>query len=137
MDISVVGVDLLKSVLQLSIADGKHHIVGRKRLSREQFHRFLAQTTPVHLVMEACSSSNVRNRSNKPPLYPPHSTTRRQAIYPNPFHHITGVKYVRFIGCRWSFLLPPYSPYFPQHTIYLPPNSEGVCYRRAGLCVAA
>jgi hypothetical protein len=41
MAISVVGVDLSKSVFQLSIADSKHHIVDRKRLSRAQFHRFL------------------------------------------------------------------------------------------------
>jgi hypothetical protein len=34
MDISVVGVDLSKSVFQLSVADAKHHAVGRKRLSR-------------------------------------------------------------------------------------------------------
>ena len=58
MAISVVGVDLSKSVFQLSIADGKHHVVDRKRLSRAQFHRFLAQTVPVRLVMEACGTSN-------------------------------------------------------------------------------
>jgi hypothetical protein len=30
--------------------------------------------------------------------YPTHSTTRRQAITHNPFHHITTVEYVRFAG---------------------------------------
>jgi hypothetical protein len=46
-----------------------------------------------------------------------------------PFHPITGVKYVRFVGCNRSFLVPPYTPYFfPQHTIYLPANSEGISY---------
>ena len=54
MAISVVGVDLSKSVFQISLADTKHHVVDRKRLSRAQFHRFLAQTEPVRLVMEAC-----------------------------------------------------------------------------------
>jgi hypothetical protein len=34
MGISVVGVDLSKSVFQLSVADAKHHVVDRKRLSR-------------------------------------------------------------------------------------------------------
>ena len=58
MTISVVGVDLSKSVFQLSLADAKHHVVDRKRLSRAQFHRFLAQTEPVRLVMEACGTSN-------------------------------------------------------------------------------
>jgi len=46
MTISVVGVDLSKSVFQLSIADGKHRVVDRKRLSRAQFHRFFAQSVP-------------------------------------------------------------------------------------------
>ena len=58
MTISVVGVDLSKSVFQISLADAKHHVVDRKRLSRTQFHRFLAQTEPVRLVMEACGTSN-------------------------------------------------------------------------------
>ena len=58
MAISVVGVDLSKSVFQLSIADSKHHIVDRKRLSRAQFHRFLAQTEATRLVMEACGTSH-------------------------------------------------------------------------------
>jgi transposase len=58
MAISVVGVDLSKSVFQLSIADYKHHVVDRKRFSRVQFRRFLAQTGPVRLVMEACGTSH-------------------------------------------------------------------------------
>jgi len=58
MDISVVGVNLSKSIFQLSLADVKNHIVDRKRLSRAQFHRFLAQTCPVRLVMEACGTSH-------------------------------------------------------------------------------
>jgi transposase len=63
MAISVVGVDLSKSVFQLSIADGKHHVVDRKRLSRAQFHRFLAQAGPVRLVMEACGTSHYWGRT--------------------------------------------------------------------------
>ena len=58
MDIAIVGVDLSKSVFQLSLADANHHVVDRKRLSRAQFHRFLAKTVPVRLVMEACGTSN-------------------------------------------------------------------------------
>jgi hypothetical protein len=34
----------------------------------------------------------------KPPTNPSHSTSRRQSTYPNPFHHITTVEYVRFVG---------------------------------------
>ena len=54
MTISIVGVDLSKSVFQLSLADAKHRVIDRKRFSRTQFHRFLAQTNPGRLVMEAC-----------------------------------------------------------------------------------
>lgn len=63
MTISVVGVDLSKSVFQLSMADARHRVVDRKRLSRAQFHRFLAQTTHVRLVMEACGTSNYWGRT--------------------------------------------------------------------------
>ena len=63
MAIVVVGVDLSKSVFQLSLADAKHHVVDRKRLSRAQFHRFLAQTVPVRLVMEACGTSHYWGRT--------------------------------------------------------------------------
>ena len=63
MAISVVGVDLSKSVFQISLADTKHHVVDRKRFSRAQFHRFLAQTEPVRLVMEACGTSHYWGRT--------------------------------------------------------------------------
>jgi len=63
MAISVVGVDLSKSVFQLSVADAKHHVIDRKRLSRVQFHRFLAQSTPARLVMEGCGTSNYWGRT--------------------------------------------------------------------------
>jgi hypothetical protein len=34
MTISIVGVDLSKSVFQLSLADTKHRVIDRKRFSR-------------------------------------------------------------------------------------------------------
>ena len=163
MAISVAGVDLSKSVFQLSLADAKHHVVDRKRLSRAQFHRFLAQTEPVRLVMEACEGRYPYDRT------PPETTTQPDALdnptpamhpkalqgiigvessgssgiagtfktgkHPilivpkppklvssvlalgnwalsgkksatlpeDPLHHITGVDFVRFVGCNWSF----------------------------------
>ena len=48
MTVTIVGVDLSKSVFQLSLADSQRHILARKRLSRSQFHRFLLQSTPVY-----------------------------------------------------------------------------------------
>ena len=63
MPVSVVGVDLSKSVFQLSLADAKHRVIDRKRLSRAQCHRFLAQSTPARLVMEGCGTSNCWGRA--------------------------------------------------------------------------
>ncbi len=58
MQLNPVGVDLSKSVFQLSIADEYRHVVARKRLSRRQFHRWLGTHEPVQLVMEACGTSH-------------------------------------------------------------------------------
>jgi len=63
MTITVAGVDLSKSVFQLSLADSKQHVVERKRLSRRQFHRFLSQSKPIRLVMEGCGTSHYWGRT--------------------------------------------------------------------------
>ncbi len=63
MAFAVEGVDLSKSVYQLSLADAKHHAVDRKRLSRAKYHRFLSQNVPVRLVMEACGTSHSWGRT--------------------------------------------------------------------------
>ena len=63
MQLNPVSVDLSKSVFQLSIADNAHNILKRERLSRPQFHKWLAKSEPVHLVMEACATSNYWGRT--------------------------------------------------------------------------
>ena len=63
MAISLVAVDLSKSVFQLSLADAQHHIISRKRLNRTQFHRFLAQSSPVRVTMEACGTAHYWGRT--------------------------------------------------------------------------
>ena len=63
MAIGLVAADLSKSVFQLSLADANHHIVSRKRLNRTQFHRFLAQSGPVRLIMEACATAHYWGRT--------------------------------------------------------------------------
>ena len=63
MTITVVGVDLSKSVFQLSLADAKQFVISRKRLSRTQFHRFLEQSQPVRIVMEACGTAHYWGRT--------------------------------------------------------------------------
>ena len=62
MKCTTIGIDLSKTVFQLSLADSKHHIVARRRLSRSQFSRFLVTTEPVRLVMEACSTAHYWSR---------------------------------------------------------------------------
>jgi hypothetical protein len=41
-----------------------------------------------------------------------HSTNPTPGIFPNPFQHITGVEYAKFVGYSWSFLLAFHFPYF-------------------------
>jgi transposase len=63
MAVSLVAVDLSKSVFQLSLADANHHVIGRKRLTRAQFHRFLMQSALVRLIMEACGTAHYWGRT--------------------------------------------------------------------------
>jgi transposase len=63
MKLNLVGIDLSKSVFQLSITDPMHRIVSRKRLSRTQFRRWLVISEPAHLVMEACGTSHYWGRT--------------------------------------------------------------------------
>lgn len=58
MKCTTIAVDLSKSVFQISLADSRHRIIGRRRLNRSQFSRFLATTEPARLIMEACSTAH-------------------------------------------------------------------------------
>jgi transposase len=58
MQSTTIGIDLAKSVFQISIADNNHHIIKRQRLSRSQFERLLVHTPPAQLVMEGCASAH-------------------------------------------------------------------------------
>lgn len=58
MNTTTIGVDLAKSVFQVSVANQAGRIVSRKRFSRSQFDRFLANHEPATIVMETCSSAH-------------------------------------------------------------------------------
>lgn len=58
MDATTVAVDLAKSVFELAIANAQWRVESRRRLTRAQFARFLAQTPPTHVVMEACGTAH-------------------------------------------------------------------------------
>ena len=58
MQCTTIGVDLAKSVFQVSIANQAGKIVDRRRLSRSQFDRFLANQQAAELVMETCATAH-------------------------------------------------------------------------------
>ena len=62
MDATTVAVDLAKTVFELAIANAQWRVVSRQRLNRAQFTRYLTQTSPTHLVMEACSMAHYWGR---------------------------------------------------------------------------
>ena len=58
MDATTVGVDLAKNVFEIALADGRGHIVERRRLSRARFDRFFVNRPSCRIVMEACGSAH-------------------------------------------------------------------------------
>lgn len=58
MHATTIAVDPAKSVFQVSVANQADRIIDRKRLTRSQFHRFIAQQAPSLIVMEACATSH-------------------------------------------------------------------------------
>ena len=62
MDARTVAVDLAKSVFELAIANARWRVWSRQRLNRARFARFLAQTPPTHVVMEACGTAHYWGR---------------------------------------------------------------------------
>ena len=62
MDATTVAVDLAKTVFELAVANAQWHLVGRQRLNRAGFTRFLAETPPTHVVLEACGTAHYWGR---------------------------------------------------------------------------
>lgn len=58
MNTTTIGVNLAKSVFQVSVANQAGRIVSRKRFSRSQFDRFLANHEPATIVMENYGSAH-------------------------------------------------------------------------------
>ena len=59
--------------------------------------------------------------------------TRRQSAYPNPFHRIACVEYVRSVGCNWGYLPPSMAPFAPDLAKGPPRESRGGLYKGATL----
>jgi transposase len=56
-EVTIFGVDLAKNVFQLHGAAADGSGVFRKKLSRPQFARFMAEQSPCLLAMKACASA--------------------------------------------------------------------------------
>lgn len=54
----MIGVDLAKNVFQIHGASMTGHVKFRKRLTREQFRRFMAEQPESIIVFEACGSAS-------------------------------------------------------------------------------
>lgn len=57
-EVSIIGVDLAKNVFQVHGAAADGSVVFRKKLSRPQFARFMADQPPCVVAMEACASAH-------------------------------------------------------------------------------
>jgi transposase len=77
MESTVVAVDLAKSVFQLSFANRAGRVLQRKRLSRPQFEKRIANSASTRIVMEACATAHHWARvahaaGHEAVLLPPH-----------------------------------------------------------------
>jgi hypothetical protein len=80
-----------------------------------------------HFSFFPCSSAD--NKSLKPTNNPTHSTDPSPGRLPQALPPHQHRRVVRFVGCIRGFY-PGVDPIlFPQHTTYLPANSEGSPYR--------
>jgi len=61
-EISIVGVDLAKQVLQVHGAAADGQVLFRKKLSRAQFAKFMASLPPCVVAMEACATAHYWGR---------------------------------------------------------------------------
>jgi transposase len=58
MNATTIGVDLSKSVFQVSLANAAGRVIEQRRLSRAQYQRFLAEQPAAEIVMEACATAH-------------------------------------------------------------------------------
>ena len=58
MDVTTIGIDLAKHVLQVHAVDAAGKVIVRKALRRAQLLPFLAKLSPCLVGMEACGTSH-------------------------------------------------------------------------------
>ncbi|PWJ10686.1 hypothetical protein SAMN05421539_12210 [Jannaschia seohaensis] len=57
-EVTIIGVDLAKNAFQVHGAAADGSVLFRKKLSRPQFIRFMAEQPPRCVAMEACASAH-------------------------------------------------------------------------------
>jgi transposase len=62
MHSTTIAVDLAKSVFEVALSQRPGKVSARRRLSRGQFSRFLADQAPATVVMEACGTAHFWGR---------------------------------------------------------------------------
>jgi transposase len=78
MHSTTIAVDLAKSVFEVAVSERPGRVAARRRLSRGQFSRFLAEQPPATVVMEACGTAHfwgreAKARGHRVVLLPPHA----------------------------------------------------------------
>jgi transposase len=78
MQSTTIAVDLAKSVFEVALSRRAGRVSQRRRLSRGQFARFLAERAPATVVMEACGTAHywgrqAQARGHRVVLLPPHA----------------------------------------------------------------
>jgi transposase len=58
MNDTMIGVDLAKTAFQVHGTSMTGHMKFRKKLTREQFRRFMSEQPPCIVVFEACGSAS-------------------------------------------------------------------------------
>ena len=90
---TVIAVDIAKVVFEVAVSHEEGRIALKRRLSREAFLPFFAQTPAATVVMEACGSAHYWGRKleelgHKVVLLPPHQVrpyvTRNKTDAPTP-----------------------------------------------------
>lgn len=75
---TTIAVDLAKSVFEVAVSETPGHVTARHRLTRAQFHRFVATAPPATVLLEACGSAHYWGRTavaagHSVCLLPPHA----------------------------------------------------------------
>ena len=63
MNITAVGIDLAKNVLQVHGVDARERVILRRQLRRDQVTAFFAKLPPCLIGMEACASAHYWGRT--------------------------------------------------------------------------